>query len=316
MEIINVFENEKLSAREIVKRFNIGKTQAAEINKNKATIRSRWESGVNVHQKRSFLKEAGSEIDKMCFDWFAKARIQKIPLSGPIVKAKAIEIAIKLGISNFNASNGWLNRWRLRNNVAFKCISAYLVNLQILLRKINTTRSALELAKSINVLEAVYFLKTSWDKVKTTTIQNGFCKAGFSKDDESFSDFDPEDDIPLALYAKFQEGPDLANDFDDFLKIDRNVCTEDDNIEIEFEEHNDKMDISDSEEEPNEEISEPITSYDEALTLVARLKQFAKNDFVAFQHIKNIESHFENEHFKLKQSMLKQSIITKFFQPK
>ncbi|XP_037931688.1 CENP-B homolog protein 2-like [Teleopsis dalmanni] len=188
--------------------------------------------------------------------------------------------------------------------------------LKHLLRKIDTTRSASELAKSINVLEAVYFLKTSWDKVKATTIQNGFCKAGFSKSNESFSDFDPEDDIPLALYAKFQEGPDLANDFDDFLKIDRNVCTEDNNIEIEFEEHNDKMDISDSDEEPNEEISDPITSYDDSLTLVARLKQFAKNDFVAFQHIKNIESHFENEHFKLKQSMLKQSIITKFFQPK
>ncbi|XP_054734021.1 tigger transposable element-derived protein 4-like [Anastrepha obliqua] len=123
MEIINVFEKDKLSVRGIAKRFNIGKTQAAEINKNKEKIRSKWESGVNVHQKRSFLKEGGSEIDKMCFNWFAKARSQNIPISGPILKAKAMEIAGKLGVPNFNASDGWLNKRRIRNNVAFKCVS-------------------------------------------------------------------------------------------------------------------------------------------------------------------------------------------------
>ncbi|XP_053966944.1 tigger transposable element-derived protein 6-like [Anastrepha ludens] len=120
MEIINVVEKDKLSVRGIAKRFNIGKTQAAEINKN---IRSKWESEVNVHQKRSFLKEGGSEIDKMCFNCFAKARSQHIPISGPILKAKAMENAGKLGVPNFNASDGWLNKWRIRNNVAFKCVS-------------------------------------------------------------------------------------------------------------------------------------------------------------------------------------------------
>ncbi|XP_054746495.1 tigger transposable element-derived protein 4-like [Anastrepha obliqua] len=123
MEIINVFEKDKLSVRGIGKRFNIGKTQAAEINKSKEKIRSKWESGVNVHQKQSFLKEGGSEIDKMYFNWFAKARSQNIPISGPILKANAMEIAGKLGVPNFNASDGWLNKWRIRNNVAFKCVS-------------------------------------------------------------------------------------------------------------------------------------------------------------------------------------------------
>ncbi|XP_049302022.1 tigger transposable element-derived protein 6-like [Bactrocera dorsalis] len=59
----------------------------------------------------------------MCFHWFAKARSQKIPISGPILKAKAMEIAGKLGVPNFKASDGWLDKWRLRNNVSFKCIS-------------------------------------------------------------------------------------------------------------------------------------------------------------------------------------------------
>ncbi|XP_053955719.1 tigger transposable element-derived protein 6-like [Anastrepha ludens] len=66
--------------------------------------------------------EGGSEIVKMCFNCFAKARSQNIPISGPILKAKAMEIAGKLGVPNFNASDGWLNKWRIRNNVAFKCV--------------------------------------------------------------------------------------------------------------------------------------------------------------------------------------------------
>ncbi|XP_017475007.1 PREDICTED: tigger transposable element-derived protein 6-like [Rhagoletis zephyria] len=431
----------------------------------------------------------------MCFDWFAKARSQKIPISGPILKAKAMEIAGKLGVPNFNASDGWLNKWRLRNNVSFKCISGEaadvnqddveqfrtklptllngykpediynadesglffralpdktlalksekcvggklskerltilfcanmagdkepllvigkaarprafkhvpiaklpvdwksnkkawmtrevmsewlqqfnrrmkaqnrkiilfldnaashpkeldLTNIKIcflppnttavsqpldqgiiqnfktlyrslvlkhLITKIGDTSSASELSKSINVLEAVYFIKASWHKVEATTIRNCFRKAGFLETLEDPSDFDPEDDIPLAVYARLQEGLDLANDFEGFLQIDQNVFTEDNNIEIQFDEPDDTMDLSDSEDEPSEEISDPITSYDEALKLVERLKQFAKNDYVAFQQVKNIESHFENENFKLKESMLKQTSITQFFQ--
>ncbi|XP_067633798.1 tigger transposable element-derived protein 3-like [Eurosta solidaginis] len=122
-EIINVFEKVKLSVRGVAKRFNIGKTQAAKINKNKEKIRYKWESGVNVHQKRSFVKEGGSEIDKKCFNWLVKARSQNVPISGSILKAKAMEIAGKLCVRNFNASDGWLNKWRIRNNVAFKCVS-------------------------------------------------------------------------------------------------------------------------------------------------------------------------------------------------
>lgn len=42
-----------------LQRFHIGKTQAGEISRNKETIRSKWESGINVLQKRSFFKIRG-----------------------------------------------------------------------------------------------------------------------------------------------------------------------------------------------------------------------------------------------------------------
>nr|XP_022914667.1 tigger transposable element-derived protein 6-like [Onthophagus taurus] len=91
--------------------------------KDKEKIRKKWQSGVSVKTKKNFLSSEGSKIDKACFEWFVKAKNQNIAVSGSFVKKKAKEIAEKLGVSTFKASDGWLQKWRLRNNVAFKCIS-------------------------------------------------------------------------------------------------------------------------------------------------------------------------------------------------
>ena len=70
-----------------------------------------------------------------------------------------------------------------------------------------------------------------------------------------------------------------------------------------------------SEDEVHVEIPDSINSYDEALKQIVRLKHFARDDFIAFQQINNIESHFETQQVKLNRSKLKQSILNKFFQP-
>lgn len=123
MEIVNVFNNEKPSVRELARRFKIGKTQAANIIKKKEEITSKWCSGINVNQKRSFFKTEGLNVDKLCYEWFVKARNKCIPISGPLLKAKAKEIADKFGYKNFRASDGWLHKFRIRHNISFKSIS-------------------------------------------------------------------------------------------------------------------------------------------------------------------------------------------------
>ncbi|XP_071054691.1 tigger transposable element-derived protein 6-like [Onthophagus taurus] len=123
MEIVYLLDKEKLSVRDIAKKFKIGKAQAAKIIKDKEKIRKKWQSGVSVKTKKNFLSSEGSKIDKACFEWFVKAKNQNIAVSGSFVKKKAKEIAGRLGVSTFKASDGWLQKWRLRNNVAFKCIS-------------------------------------------------------------------------------------------------------------------------------------------------------------------------------------------------
>ena len=46
--------------------------------------------------------------------------VQKLSYIGPILQAKAIEIAKKLEITNFKASNRWLRSFKLRYNISFK----------------------------------------------------------------------------------------------------------------------------------------------------------------------------------------------------
>ena len=38
------------------------------------------------------------------------------------MKQKAVEIADALGIKDFCASNGWLDKFRVRNNVVFRAL--------------------------------------------------------------------------------------------------------------------------------------------------------------------------------------------------
>ncbi|XP_050300101.1 tigger transposable element-derived protein 4-like [Anthonomus grandis grandis] len=123
VDVIEIFNKDKLSVRDLAKRFGIGKTQAADIIKNKDVLLSKFHSNINVNEKRSFLREESRNIDRQCYEWFIRARSKNIPLSGTIVKTKAKEIADGLGYRTFSASEGWLQKFRTRHNIAFRTIS-------------------------------------------------------------------------------------------------------------------------------------------------------------------------------------------------
>nr|CAI5851821.1 unnamed protein product [Callosobruchus analis] len=82
IEIVEVHNKEKLSVRNLSKRFNIGKTQASEITKQKDILLKKWMSNSNLNEKRNFLSGEGTKIDKLCYDWFIAARHKGIPLTG------------------------------------------------------------------------------------------------------------------------------------------------------------------------------------------------------------------------------------------
>ena len=74
--------------------------------------------------KRLKLKAAANEdLDKAIYKWFLSARNSNIPISGQILKEKATQYARELEIENFQASNGWIERWKARYGISFKTVS-------------------------------------------------------------------------------------------------------------------------------------------------------------------------------------------------
>lgn len=109
-----------LSARKLAEHFNCGKTQVCCILKNKAAIIEKYESNASNESKRSLKRSRISQfvdINDLLYDWYLMAVRKNMYPDGPILCQQAKEIAERLGITTFKASNGWLEKWKARHNI-------------------------------------------------------------------------------------------------------------------------------------------------------------------------------------------------------
>jgi hypothetical protein len=79
------------------------------------------ESNANSRRKRV---RTGKDVDveKALVEWVKNARQQDIPISGPILTEKAKHLATQMNKPDFTPTNGWLERWKDRNNIVYKKI--------------------------------------------------------------------------------------------------------------------------------------------------------------------------------------------------
>ena len=115
VEIILTCEKEKLSVRQAAEKFSISKTQIATILTEKREIIQNYEKNGNNETKRKFPRTELSVIDDTLFRWVCQMRAKNMPLSGPMLQAKALEVAKNLNVTTFTASNGWLQKFRTRH---------------------------------------------------------------------------------------------------------------------------------------------------------------------------------------------------------
>ena len=111
-----------LSNKDVAVKYGIPRNTVSTWLKNKEMIVSAFESGKNP--KRLKLKTAENDnLDKCIYKWFLSAREQNVPVNGIILKEKAVFFAKELDIKDFQASNGWLERWKTRNNISYKTVA-------------------------------------------------------------------------------------------------------------------------------------------------------------------------------------------------
>lgn len=83
---------------------------------------SQGEDNTNPHAKR-LKKSTNEDVNELTWQWFVSARSKNMIITGPLLQAKALAIAKELDIKSFKASNGWLEKFRVRNNINFKILS-------------------------------------------------------------------------------------------------------------------------------------------------------------------------------------------------
>ena len=107
----------------IAKKYGVAKNTISHWLKKKQDIYRAIEEN-NAGRKRKRMKSATYEkLDKAIYKWFISVRHSNIPISASIIKLKALEFAKGLQCDNFQASDGWLGRWKERFNIRLKTVS-------------------------------------------------------------------------------------------------------------------------------------------------------------------------------------------------
>ena len=110
----------------VIRKYGIAKQTLSNWIKEKSKIFAAVEAN-NSSAKRQRLRQSSYDnVDQACYKWLVCARHKNIPISGNILKTKALYFAKEFGFDSFQASNGWIDRWKQRFNVSFKTISGIL----------------------------------------------------------------------------------------------------------------------------------------------------------------------------------------------
>jgi len=68
----------------------------AEALKNKEDILRRCNENAKNEKSRRFQRKGpGQLIDKIVLEWFNRVRNKNVPVSGPIIQVKAVEVHVK-----------------------------------------------------------------------------------------------------------------------------------------------------------------------------------------------------------------------------
>lgn len=178
--------------------------------------------------------------------------------------------------------------------------------------------------RGITLLDAVLMVSTAWEKVSSKTIESCFRHAGFTKavNEEAIdidSDFDEEDNMPLAQLINSVTATVLTDDeLLEFVNIDQDLETWGDLNEAEIVKNLEKDTVVTeiTEENDDEEGADlQVPSCAEALQAVSTLRRFATfeglKDKEVLESISTLEKRLERTYYNTKCN--KQSKITDFF---
>lgn len=101
----------------LARQLKIARTSLTKLLKDDST--SKLSVQANPTRKR-IRNGNNSKVELALSRWFELMTARGVRINGPILMEKSKELAAKLGTPDFKPSNGWLSRWKKRNNIVYK----------------------------------------------------------------------------------------------------------------------------------------------------------------------------------------------------
>ncbi|XP_072574493.1 ARL14 effector protein isoform X3 [Paramormyrops kingsleyae] len=119
-KIVLLIETKIKTQADIVRDYALSKSTVSDIwsNREKYKTSSQFADGSKKMRKSTY-----DDVEDALFLWLKQARSLGAPVSGPILKEKAVRLAVELGHNDFKCSDGWLDRFKKRRAVIFRVLS-------------------------------------------------------------------------------------------------------------------------------------------------------------------------------------------------
>ena len=181
INIITAIREKGQSNSSIASQYGLSSSSISTILKMEDSLKGQWESNGSGQRKRQRVGRY-DQIDQALMMWFTEIRDNhNVPISGNLLKTKAKHFATQLGIGDFTASNGWLDRFKKRNNIVYKSISGESASVDSdtvsdFKEKIKSVISVYDPADVYNVDETGLFFKSMCNK--TFAFKGEACHGG------------------------------------------------------------------------------------------------------------------------------------------
>ena len=124
LEILQDLDDGK-SERQCADKFNVGKGTINRLKRSRSSIEAlATDSGCDLKKRKNcIIRPKYFEIEDVIVKFLNLARERGMAVTGPMLRSLAEREAEKKGITDFQASEGWLGKVKARNGIVGKCLS-------------------------------------------------------------------------------------------------------------------------------------------------------------------------------------------------
>jgi Tc5 transposase DNA-binding domain/CENP-B N-terminal DNA-binding domain len=119
LELLQKVEEGKKSYADLAREFNVDPAVITRLKKNAQQLKGRLaKASGNILQRKRLRQGKYLDVDEKVFAWIKYMREKfsatKLPVNKTMIQLQAIKYAKEMNIQNFNASAGWLDRFKSR----------------------------------------------------------------------------------------------------------------------------------------------------------------------------------------------------------